>query len=97
MHEVLRYDRGTVESDPTLRSRLVEWVRSLGLDPDELLPDAVIVMGMGEYELHVSQIVRKEDGSRWVDEARLELVSKPVVVGLGQNKSWPAPRHRVAS
>lgn len=92
--DVFRFDQEARDTDPSLQPRWIDWVKSLHLDPNELLPDAVIRVRRetNEYELHVSRVVRRPDGERWIDEAQSCLVSEPVVVPIGIHKVWPEIR-----
>jgi hypothetical protein len=88
------FDQALRDGDPTLHPRWVAWLSSLGLDSNELLPDAAILVNResNNFELHVSQVRRKEDGSHWVDEVLCALVSEPRVIPLGHLRVWPHPR-----
>ena len=72
------------------QDELVEWVRSLGLVPEHFRVCGVILQGKTSYELHLSELIRDEHGNSIVDHAINDVVSKPRVVDLGQQRTWPS-------
>lgn len=86
MKEV-RIDAGALRADR--RESLVEWVRSLGVNPDDIRPVAVVRDGEHGYELHLSLYVRDENGKLTVDVAADNVVSEPMVIELGTEQFWP--------
>lgn len=92
--DVFRLDRDARVADPTLVPRWAEWVSSLGLDPNELLQDAVIRMdpATNQYVLHVTKIRRTPEGAHWIDEATMQLVSEPLIIPIGPHVVWPVIR-----
>jgi hypothetical protein len=69
---------------------LMEWVKQLGVDPKDVRPKFLISMGESSYQLHLSRMIRREDGKLLLDEAANEVASEPLVIDLGADKSWPA-------
>lgn len=68
----------------------VEWVRSLGLVPDDLAAIfAIVRTPQGRWELHVTEHLRNEAGHKYIDQAKQDIVSRPVVIDLGDEPSWP--------
>jgi hypothetical protein len=68
---------------------VVEWVESLGLVSADLSAVFALIQGKQGWELHVTEHLRNEDGHKYVDQARNDIVSRPVVVQLGPEVSWP--------
>jgi len=68
-----------------------DWVSSLGLDPDWLLPDAEVwERDDGVFEFHAEQIVRDESGKPKIDPSdRDHLLTISVNLSVRKN-SWPA-------
>lgn len=80
--------------DDAQREAAVEWVRSLGLDANELCPTIAICRDENGYELHVSRAVGDEPAPGEIkaprlDVARNDIVTEPVVVPLGADATWP--------
>jgi hypothetical protein len=84
---VYRVDTAKIRDD--CREEIAAWVKSLGVDPNDVLPSLVIRMGKSTYELHLSRFVRSEQGRIRFDEALERPVSEPLIVDLGTAKSWP--------
>lgn len=83
------YDTGKMTDDD--RRAAVEWVRTLGLDPDRLKPRFAVVRGHDEWELHVTRTLRGLGGKGdLIDLAQQEVVGMPAVVHLGTlDEVWP--------
>jgi hypothetical protein len=88
MMTVVRFNANELRADRM--SEVIEWVRSLGVEPEDVLPIGVILGGESSYELHLSRFVRDEHGHMAIDQARDDIVTYPVVVDLGPERSWPA-------
>lgn len=71
------------------REALTEWVRSLGIDPNDVRPTVVIRQAEHEYELHLSRFKRDGTGRLIVDTAANNVVSEPLVIALGTEQCWP--------
>jgi hypothetical protein len=84
----IRFDTADMRMDRV--EQLCEWVRSLGVEPNDLRSAGAIFMGKKSYELHLSQVVRGDDGKVVVNHAEDDVVSTPLVVDLGTEKSWPS-------
>jgi hypothetical protein len=65
-----------------------EWVRSLGLDPNELADRAVVVGAVDGYELHVDRHVRRPDGELAWDYLAEDFLWERVVIPV-EADSWP--------
>lgn len=76
----------------------LEWVRSLGLEPDWLKPCAAVMRGVGGYELHVDEVVREPGGRlpRWDPLKPDEFLSVRRIVPV-ESGSWPAMPDREAA
>lgn len=83
------YDTGKMTEDDGRVA--VEWVRSLGLDPDGLRSRFAVVRGHDEWELHVTRTLRGPGGKGdMLDLAQQEVAGMPVVVHLGTlAETWP--------
>lgn len=86
--EVIRVDAGKLRADR--REAVIEWVRSLGVKPDDVRPVFAIVTGEQECELHLSLMLRNEAGNLRLDRAIEDVVSEPLVIGLGTSRDWPS-------
>jgi hypothetical protein len=75
---------------PDRLEAVTEWVRSLGVKPEDVRPQFVIVQGEREYELHLSKFVRTEEGKLQLDRARDDVASLPLVMSLGPDPVWPS-------
>ncbi|WP_433078852.1 hypothetical protein ACQP1P_38530 [Dactylosporangium sp. CA-052675] len=84
----IRFDVNALR--PDRREEVLAWVRSLGLEPNDLRPLTLIAEGEHEYQLHVTRYLRTEGGSIRLDRAAEDAVTEPVIVGLGTAKSWPS-------
>lgn len=87
MFREIRFDAHDVRRDRY--EELIEWVRSLGIDPSNVRAQGVIIPGEQGYNLHLSEFVRDEQGKLILDQAFNEVVSKPLVIDLGPEKTWP--------
>lgn len=74
---------------PDDREELIAWVKSFGVDPNDVREKGVILQGVEEYELHLTKYVRDEHGRIRIDRARDEAVTEPLVISLGRRKTWP--------
>lgn len=83
----LRVDTGKLR--PDRHDAVVRWVRSLGVDPNDVRSTFVIRSGLDQYELHLSRYVRDEQGEMILDRAADDVVSEPLVISIGTEKSWP--------
>lgn len=79
--------------DKAMRESVCQWVRSLGLAPEDLDDRAVVVRSLSGdgYELHVERLLRNESGYHfldplYVDEGR--RWSERIVVPVAEG-SWP--------
>jgi hypothetical protein len=71
------------------REELKAWVKSLGVDPEDVKNKGLIRMGEQSYELHLSKFVRTANGGILQDWAAGESVTEPLVIDLGTTKCWP--------
>lgn len=83
----IRFDRREMHEDRA--EELVRWTQGLGVEPDEVLGQGAIVIGKSSYELHLRKVIRDGDGRMVVDAAGDCVATTPLVVDLGQDKSWP--------
>jgi hypothetical protein len=74
---------------PARLRECVAWVESLGLIPADLGAIFAIVSGEEGWELHVTEHLRNAGGHKYIDQASQDIVSKPVVVQLGPDATWP--------
>jgi hypothetical protein len=81
-------------SDPeTQRAREAEistLLREHGVDPADVMQAmAVTATDDGRHQLHVSRFLRNANGRMYLDVARDQVVSEPVVIDVEQG-TWPA-------
>lgn len=76
------------------RKLLIEWIKSLGLDPADLGPWMLIKANKDfTYELHLSKRRKGPDGKGVVlDQASCELVSEPLIVPLSTEQLRAMPK-----
>jgi hypothetical protein len=68
----------------------LEWVTSLGTDPNWLAPEAEVVERDGVFEFHAEQLVRDESGKPQYDPDNPDsLLTTPVAIPVTEG-SWPA-------
>lgn len=72
------------------RQELCDWIRSLGVRPEDIRPSLLIEHGDTSYVLHLSRFVRNDDGRMVLDRAANDVQSEPLVIDLGTAKSWPS-------
>jgi hypothetical protein len=72
------------------REELIAWVKSLGIEPEDVKHKGLIRMAERGYELHLSKFVRTVNGGIQQDWAAGESVTVPLIVDLGTAPSWPA-------
>lgn len=85
---VLRADARHMRDDR--REELIAWIKSLGVNPNDVRQAFVIVAAELEYELHLTTYRRSPEGRIRIDRATEDAVTEPLVVPLGTSKSWPA-------
>lgn len=89
--EVLRLEGGHF-IDEDLQKQWVEFVAGLGADPKRVRPELVIFQDDDGYHLHLSVKTPGPSGKGdWLDLARQEVVSTPLVIDLGHERNWPEP------
>jgi len=88
MFTVVKFDAHLLHPSERV-TEAIEWVRSLGVEPNDVQPKGVILLHKGRYQLHLRQIVRNEEGHARIDYVVDELVTTPLVVDLGSEKNWP--------
>lgn len=84
----IRFDANAMR--PDRREYIAEWVKSLGVEPNDVRGKGVIVMGERGYELHLSKFVCNERGGHIFDRATNDSVSQPLIIDLGTDLCWPA-------
>ncbi len=85
--EVLRIDDVGVLQE---QRAWVDYVRSLGVDPNRVRPALVIMQDDNGYHLHLShKTPAYECGGDLLDLATNDVVSTPLVIDLGREKTWP--------
>lgn len=67
---------------------MVEWIRSLGVDPTNIALNVLVVDRAGQYELHLTEHVLDAAGQKAIDLATDTVVSHPVIVPV-EKDSWP--------
>ena len=67
-----------------------EWVRSFGVEPNDVRPLFTIRRGEREWELHLSRFRRGEGGRMIIDHARNDVVTDLMIVHIGARESWPS-------
>lgn len=84
--------RADVHSDlaPDGLAEVLAWLRSLGVNPDDMRPTLLITETSGRYALHLSQVQRDTAGSKVIDHAAGHVATTPVVIDLGTEATWPA-------
>ncbi len=70
------------------RERLNEWLTSIGLDTTAITA-VLIVKASNGYALHVTEKVRNDRGREVIDQALNAVVTRPRVIYLGHEKTWP--------
>lgn len=89
--QYVRYIYDTGKMTDADRRAAVEWVRSLGLDPDRLKSRFALARGHNDWELHVTRTLRGPGVKGDIfDLAQQEVAGMPVVVHLGTlDEVWP--------
>lgn len=64
-----------------------EWLRGLGLEDVRAL--VILQTDDGHYYLHVSQMVRNDTGSIVMDRALDRIATRPRILDLGTEPTWP--------
>jgi hypothetical protein len=72
------------------REELIAWIKSLGIDHNNVRNAFVIVASGQEYELHLTTYRRSPEGRIRIDRATEDAVTEPLIVPLGTSKVWPA-------
>lgn len=85
---ILRADARHMRDDR--REELITWIKSLGVDPNDVRQAFVIVEAEQEYELHLTTYRRSPAGRIRIDRATEDAVTEPLIVPLGTSKAWPA-------
>lgn len=85
--EIARFDAGPMRADR--REELIEWIKTLGIKPEDVSPNGVIVRGETSFKLHLSMRLRDENGRLRYDRAAENVVSEPLVIDLGTARCWP--------
>jgi hypothetical protein len=70
------------------RERLNAWLASVGGNPKTTVAFAVIANGDG-WDLHVTEKVQGEHGGDILDLALNDVVTRPRIIPLGAEKTWP--------
>lgn len=60
----------------------VDWLRSIGVDVSIVRPDVAVFEDEDGYALHLTELLRNEEGRFYIDYARHEVASRPLVVRL---------------
>src|SRR6266705_685767 len=74
-------------SPTVLRDELCAWLGRVGANPDDVRAFAVLLTPAAEFELHLTEYVRDEQGSMIVDWAMTECVTRPRVIALGSERT----------
>lgn len=86
----------TDEIGTEFHGAVMEWMRSLGLDPDRLLPALGVCPWQGRYELHVDEVVAASEGVDRCDPLdRHKLLTQRRIVRVEEG-SWPSRPVEVA-
>jgi hypothetical protein len=80
---------GTSWLTPARQIEMVEWLRSLGINPDDIAIRAALVQHGDCYRLHMTEYVRSEAGSIRLDLAAGKPVTVPRIVEVAEG-SWPS-------
>lgn len=88
MNNDIRVDAGKLRADR--REAVIDWVRSLGVNPEDVRPVFALVAGQSGHELHLSRMIRDEHGRLRLDRAISDVVSEPLIINLGPDASWPS-------
>ncbi len=86
--EVLRLDQ---IADEEQGRQWADYVRGLGVDPDRVCAHLAIYRDAeGRYHLHLSEKLPHPSGKGdWLDLVTDRLATKPVVIDLGHEQTWP--------
>jgi hypothetical protein len=84
----IRFDSAFLREDQL--EELLAWVRSIGVEPNNVCGQGIITMGESSYQLHLSKFIRDEYGKLRLNRALDEVVSEPLVIDLGTDRTWPA-------
>lgn len=71
------------------REELIAWIKSLGVEPNDVRQAFVIVEAAQQYELHLTTYRRSPEGRIRIDHATEDAVTEPLIVKLGTSKTWP--------
>jgi hypothetical protein len=94
--EVLRLHGGRFIDDD-LQKQWVDYVAGLGADPKRVRPELVIMQDDDGYHLHLSVKTPGPSGKGdLLDLATNGVVSSPLVIDLGHERTWPEPTRRTA-
>lgn len=80
---------GTSWLTPARLAEMTEWLRELGVKPEDIAIRAALVQNGNRYELHMTEFVRNEAGNKYLDLAAGEPVTAPRIVEVAEG-SWPS-------
>lgn len=87
----VRIDTSELRSDR--QKLMVEWIRSLGIDPADFGTWMLVCANRNfEYELHLSKRRRAEGGGLVLDRASGDVVSEPLIVPLTTEQLRAMPK-----
>lgn len=87
----------TDETGTEFHAAVMDWMRSLGLDPNRILPAVGVCPWQGQYELHVDEVVSAgpgRDRSDPLDQNRVLTRRRIVHVEVD---TWPVRPVKVAA
>ncbi|HEY9411118.1 MAG TPA: hypothetical protein VIP77_16180 [Jiangellaceae bacterium] len=85
--EEIRFDTGLLRADQ--REEVTSWVASLGVEPKDVRPQVAIIRGENSYQVHLSRFVRDGAGKLRLDAAANEVVTEPLIIDIGTDRTWP--------
>lgn len=71
------------------RDEVKGWVRRMGVDLASVTPRLKIELTPQGFRLHLSQYVLNENGRKILDHAEDRAVTRPLVIELGRERTWP--------
>jgi hypothetical protein len=71
------------------RDEVRSWMRGLGVDLDSVTPRLKIELAKEGFRLHLSQYVCDDNGRKILDHAEERAVTRPLVIELGRERTWP--------
>jgi hypothetical protein len=76
-------DTATVAAD--LRQQIIDWVRSLGVEPATVLP----TFGLHAQQVYLTEKVRTPEGRDQIDLVAEQVVTRPLVLDLDADHQPP--------